>query len=589
MTFPFSTLPGIALYAGHAYNNPAALSFKTAGRWQSISSTEFLNSVRHAGEQLIQMGLEPGDRVGIVADPSPFWLIADLAALGAGGVTVPLFPNAAPEVLQHQIADSGMKYLFVGSEETEHLLRRLTGSDGPRILQILPREVQVVSRGEWAESAGPAAAEMFEWDRRAALLKPEHTATLIYTSGSTGMPKGVELTHGNIVSQVQNAPACFPLDSQKDSALSFLPLAHVFERMVVYYYLACGVSVAFAENSKAAGVNLREVHPTIVTVVPRFLEKVYERVTGLIEGASGVAHTLGKNALRRALEKSVDAAPTFKDRIFERFVYRRIRSQMGGSLRLVICGSAPLDAMLCRFFLNLGLPIYEGYGLSESSPVLSVNYPGHRKLGTVGPAFPEVEIRIAPDGEILARGPNIMKGYFGLPDETAKVIDSDGWLYTGDLGSLDSRRYLTVSGRKKELFKTANGKYVAPLPIEQALATHKLVESAIIIAEGRPFVSALIYPDFESLISLKQDLNAQEGGEGRESGSFLQSEAVRNRFERIVESVNAGLNSWEQIRKFHIIDTPPTIESGEITPTLKVRRYAVEAKYQHKIDSFYAS
>jgi long-chain acyl-CoA synthetase len=594
MTFPFSTLPGIALYAGQAYNNPSALCYKSEDDWHRISSEEFLNSVRHAGENLIRLGLQSGDRVGIVADPSPFWLMADLAALGGGAVTVPLFPNAAPEVLRHQIFDSGMKFLFVGSEEIQEILQPIVDSAGTKvkILLLSPRLVQIVSRPVWIENGSAEGAEipLLEWERRAAALKAENTATLIYTSGSTGMPKGVELTHGNIVSQVKTAHVCFPLDPVKDSALSFLPLAHVFERMVAYYYLASGITLAFAENSRQAGVNLREIRPTALTVVPRFLEKVYERITGLIDTSSGVTQKLGKSALRRALEKKLDAAPTWKDRVFERLVYRRIRAQMGGRLRLVISGSAPLAPVLCRFFVNLGVPVYEGYGLSESSPVLAVNYPGRRKIGTVGLPYPGIEIRIAPDGEILARGPNIMKGYYGLPEATAEVLDADGWLYTGDLGSLDAQGYLTVTGRKKELFKSANGKYVAPLPIEHALATHKLIESAIIIAEGRPFVSALIYPDFESLIALKQDLSAQyQGGENRETGSFLQSEPVQRRFEEIVRSVNSGLNSWEQVRKFHIIDSPPTIESGEITPTMKVRRYAVEAKYQRKIDAFYNS
>jgi long-chain acyl-CoA synthetase len=591
MNFPFSTLPGIVQYAGQAYGNPGALCYKNGGRWCRISSSELLNSVRHAGENLIEMGLQPGDRVGIVADPSPFWLMADLAALGAGAVTVPLFPNAAPEVLRHQISDSGMKFLFVGSEELQETLRPILGSLGSslKILLLSSKQVQIVSRQAWTESGGGTGGNVeplsLEWDRRAALLKPEDTATLIYTSGSTGMPKGVELTHGNIVSQVRSAPLCFPLDPLKDSALTFLPLAHVFERMVTYYYLASGISVAFAENSRLAGVNLREIRPTVLTAVPRFLEKVYQRIQGLVDETTGVRHRIGKAALRRAVEKPIGTPPTWKDKVFEALVYRRIRAQMGGRLRLVISGSAPLDSKLAMFLVNLGVPVYEGYGLSESSPVLAVNYPGHRKLGSVGPAFPGVELRLAPDGEILARGPNIMKGYYGLPAETAAVLDKDGWLSTGDLGSLDAQGFLSVTGRKKELFKSATGKYVAPLPIEQALATHKLIESAVIIAEGRPFVSALIYPDFDNLVALKQDLN----GENRETGSFLQSESVQRRFSEIVETVNRGLNSWEQVRKFHVMDTPPAIESGEMTPTLKLRRHAVEAKYRRKIESFYDS
>jgi long-chain acyl-CoA synthetase len=254
-------------------------------------------------------------------------------------------------------------------------------------------------------------------------------------------------------------------------------------------------------------------------------------------------------------------------------------------MRLVICGSAPLEPRLNIFFMNLGIQVYEGYGLTESSPVLAVNYPGHRKVGTVGPAFPGVELRIAPDGEILARGPNIMKGYFGRPEATHETLDNDGWLYTGDLGVLDSEGYLTVTGRKKELLKTANGKYVAPIPLERALASHELVDAAMIIADGRPYATALIFPDFDELLAMMEALGEEAASE--RGGAFLRSQRVRERYAEIVATVNEGTSSWERIMRFSLADAPPTIEGGELTPTLKLRRHAVLAKYAPKIEAMY--
>lgn len=589
MNHLFETLPGLAVYAGTAYRHAAALGYKRNGVWRGISSRVFLDSVRRAGECLIRAGLRPGDTVGIAAPSSPFWLMADFAALGAGAITVPLFPNAAPDVLRHQIRDSRMRFLFVGNSELRDLLRPLCPPGVERIFVLSPRMVQ----------AGPApsaryvaddpdrheAAPPGEWDVRAAAVRASDTATLIYTSGSTGDPKGVELTHGNIISQMRGAARRFPLDPDRDSALSFLPLAHIFERMVACYYLASGVSMHFAEDASAVGENLRELRPTLMTVVPRFLEKAHDRVTGTIRARRGPLGMLGRAALRRAGERDGDAPPAWKDRLFDRLVYARIREKMGGRLRLVISGSAPLDPDLGRFFLNTGLPVYEGYGLTEASPVLAANYPEHRKPGTVGPAFPGVELRIAPDGEVLARGNNVMKGYYELPELTRATVDADGWLHTGDLGTLDADGYLTITGRKKELFKTAGGKYVPPIPIERALCAHALVEAAVVVAEGRPYVTALIYPDFDALLALRREL--WSGPEEESHGAFLRSEAVRRHFAEIVESVNRKLSAWERIRHFALADAPPSIQTGEMTPTLKIRRHAVEERYKGKIDAMY--
>lgn len=582
MDFPFSTLPGLVQYAGKTHRNPAALAHRVDGTWRTFSSEFVLDGVRRAGAGLVAWGLRPGDRVGIAASPSPYWLMADWAALGAGAITVPVFPNAAPENMSHQIAESGMRVLFVDTDARREALRPACGG----IERVIVLRPEAGFQGDtWeklleeGESSGTWAAE---WERRGEAVRPEDTATLIYTSGSTGLPKGVELTHGNIVSQVQGARRLFPLDPNGDRALSFLPLAHIFERMVSCYYVASGVGVWIASDPKKAGEDAREVFPTIITLVPRFLEKIRTRVREQLEAAPALRRALGTAALDRAAEKPPEERRSLLDRAFDALVYRKVRGALGGKVRLAICGSAPLDPKLAGFFLNLGIPLYEGYGLTECSPVLATNYPGHRKLGTVGRAMPGVEVRISGEGEVLARGPNIMKGYYRHPGATRETIDADGWLHTGDLGRLEDG-WLTLTGRKKELFKTANGKYVAPVPIEQALAAHKPIDMALIIAEGRSFVTALVFPDFENLTEYKRSRGAGD----LDDVTFLRSPELLARIQGIVESVNARLSYWEKIRKFHVVETPLTIHGGDMTPTLKLRRQAVEARFKTEIEGMY--
>lgn len=611
MTFPFSTLSELALHVGTLHQNPSALVYKRRDRWRPIASDTFLASVRRAGECLMALGVKPGDRVGLSAESSPFWLMADLAILGAGGVTVPMFPNAARDTLRHQIADSGLRVLIVGSRELRETLRPLCGDVhilvlSPRLMTGERQEEAASGPGEGPElipAAGGVPVPPFDasdasdasawayagadrpdsWDARAHAVKPEDPATLIYTSGSTGHPKGVELTHANLLSQIQAARLRFPL-LPDDSALSFLPLTHVFERMVSYFYLASGVSLHFAEDPRSAGQDLREIRPTLLTVVPRFLEKAHDLIITNARKQGGLGGKFAQAALRRAGERTEESPVSWRDSLFDRLVYSPVRERMGGRLRLVICGSAALDPKLARFFINIGVDVYEGYGQTESAPVLTANHPGHRKLGTVGQAFPGVEIRLAPDGEVLARGPNVMRGYFGRPDATRETI-VDGWLHTGDLGRLDEEGYLTIIGRKKELFKTTTGKFVAPLPIEQAFAAHRLVDSAVVIAEGRPYVTAVIFPDFDELLAWRNELS--QAAAGSLTGSFLRSQPVLDRFTALVDAVNANLNSWEKVYRFALADAPPSIEGGELTPTLKLRRHIVEAKYAAKIDALY--
>ena len=421
-----------------------------------------------------------------------------------------------------------------------------------------------------------------EYMRLSEGINEQDTATLIYTSGSTGVPKGVELTHKNLVFQVGAAHKRFPLDPKTDSIVSCLPLAHVFERMVTYYYFFTGTSIYFAEEIKKVAECLRELHPTVVTMVPRLLEKVHAKMQANLELAQGFKKVIGTKAWNRAHSKVPGSKDSFMDRIYDALVYKKMRAALGGNLRITISGSAPLDPSLAAFLLNIGIPVYEGYGLTEASPVISCNFPGHRKLGTVGLAFPGVEIKIGDDGEILTRGPHVMKGYYNKPVETAEVIDKMGWLHTGDLGHLDPENFIKITGRKKELFKSANGKYVAPVPIEQAIAGNKLVDMVMVVAEGKPFTTCLIFPDFENIAVVKTEIGIQTGND-----VFLESPEAKAYIQKTLDEVNAKLNHWEQVQKFIIIKTPITVDSGQLTPTMKIRRHIVMEKYRAEIDSMY--
>ncbi len=585
MSGTFRTLPGLLKYVEANNTNPCALGFKRNGKWESLSTQEVGETVRHLSMGLVELGLKPKDKVGLVADPSPFWFMMDLAILGAGAVSVPMFSNISPDNLQFEIKDSGMRYLFLGSAAQYTAMKPFC--DQMEKLILLPDNVQdekSISYQALIELGKKhLATKTGDYLRLSEGINEQDTATLIYTSGSTGVPKGVELTHRNLVFQVGAANKRFPLDPSVDKILSCLPLAHVFERLVCYYYFSTGTSIYFAEEIKKVADNLRELNPTVISMVPRLLEKVHAKMQTNVETAKGLKKFLGAKAWQRAHEKVLGSKPNLSDKIFDALVYKKLRQALGGRLRIVISGSAPLDPIIGTFFMNVGIPVYEGYGLTEASPVIAANFPDHRKLGTVGLAFPGVEVKIADDGEILTRGPHVMKGYFNKPTETAEVIDKLGWLHTGDLGHFDTENYIKITGRKKELFKTANGKYVAPVPIEQAIAQCKLVDMVMVVAEGKPFTTALIFPDFENLKALKTEFASED----QNNEAFLSSSQVRDFIQKSLEEVNAKLNHWEQVQKFVIIKAPITVDSGQLTPTMKIRRHIVMEKYRAEIDSMY--
>lgn len=579
-----ATVPDLLQHALANYPSSGAFHYREGGYWRSLSTEAFCEQVRRMAMGLVRLGLQPGDAVGLLAPPSPSWLMADFAILSAGGVSVPLFTNLAPEHFVFEAKNAGMRFLLVVGAEAWataaqhlHLFERVIvrGVPGAKGRSVLDHHALGEAGDRQTESDPGQYARL----RRA--LAENAPATIIHTSGSTGMPKGVVLSHGNLVSQVRAANAVFPLDAAQDRAYSCLPLAHVFERMVVLHYIAQGVPLYFCDDIKKVGEQLREVRPTCVTMVPRLLEKVHGRIEKQVADSTGLRRRIGRWALD--LAGSPSAHHGWSVGVADALVYRKLRAALGGNLRYLVVGGAALSPPLERFLLNVGIPVYTGYGLTEASPVIAVNAPGQTRPGTVGRVFPGVELRLGPQGEILARGPGIMLRYHKDPQATAATIDGDGWLHTGDVGELDGDGYLTITGRIKEMFKTSNGKYVCPVPIEQELATHELVDMAMVIAEGRRFVSALLFLDPEALRRRKAQLGLADLGDD----AYLQRPEVAQELERHVASVNAHLNHWEQVRRWRAVTTVPSVEREELTPTMKLRRHIVQARWAELIEGMY--
>jgi long-chain acyl-CoA synthetase len=582
----FTTLPQMIQATMNQYHNATHLNHLYLGKWENISSGAFVDMVRRLSLGLSGLGLKKGEGVGILADPSPFWLMMDLAVMIAGGISVPMFPNISPANLEFEIGNSNMKFLYMAKDERWEAIRARMKSfnkiisqslefTGPNIVNF----VDILNQGDQISKKDP--------DRFTLLSNAVHEddiATIIYTSGSTGMPKGVEITHKNLVSQIQGSCDRFPLKPAEDTLLSCLPLAHIFERMVMYYYISTGCSIYFADDIKRVGDLLREIRPTVMTMVPRLLEKVYAKMFANARATRGLKGEIAKMALSRAARLPFEGRKRgLVDLIFDRLVYSKLRAAMGGRLRQVIVGGAPLSKEIGGFFLNVGVPLYEGYGQTEASPVIATNYPGHRRLGTVGPAFPAMDIRIAQDGEILARGPNIMRGYHHNEEATKAALDSEGWLHTGDRGELDQDGYLKITGRIKELFKTSSGKYVSPLPIEQALCRHEFVDMACVIAEGRNFVTCLLFPNFENLPNIK----AASGFGYLNDGEFLESDYIHQELSALLSAINKDLNHWEKVQKYRIIKKPVSPETDDLTPSFKLRRHIVAEHYASLIDDMY--
>ena len=571
------TISDLIAYQANNFKNPRALIFKEKNCIRAFSNQEFFEKIFYFACGLREIGFKKGQTFGNYSYQNPIWMIVDLGAILAGAITVPIFDNISNENLSYEINDAGIEFIF---------------TDNDRFL-IADRQLKIISYGFKSENTisfedlillgkTAAAQKKYDFESLRQEANSDDLATIIYTSGSTGTPKGVELTHANLISQVLATHEFFPLNEQ-DVALSFLPLAHIFERMVMMYYLTQGITIYFADDIKNLGSALRENQPTLMTTVPRMLEKVFSRINENLDTANFFKNHLGKIAVKRALNKDVNLAPNFCDKIFDVLVYKKFREALGGKMQMIICGGAALSEDLQRFYQNIGVNIFCGYGLTETSPVIAANCPKDHKIATVGKVFPGIEVKISGDGELLVAGPNVMRGYHNQIQKTAEIFDGK-WLKTGDRAKLDDEGFLTITGRKKELFKNANGKYVSPIAIEQQLMQKiGFLLGAVVIAEGRKFTSALLFPDFEILGKIKEKLGFSGSNE-----EFLKSQKLHDFVAAKIKEMNKNLNHWEEIQKFYIATRPISIESGDITPSMKLKRNVLEEKYKKEVDAFYA-
>ncbi len=572
-----------------------ALRAKIGGRWVEHSFAEFREAVEAVSRGLRGLGITPGSHIAILSANRPEWAISDYACLTAGCADVPIYPTLPARQVEYILNDSGAVAVFVS--DAEQLAKILEIRDRVSSLRHviafdpgLARE-GVLEYSKFAK-AGLAAGSTTEWEAQARTVKPDDLATLIYTSGTTGNPKGVMLTHGNLTENVVSGLMALDL-RDGDECLSFLPLSHVFERMAGHYcMLAAGVVINYAERIDTVSNDMLERRPTVMLAVPRLYEKIYARVVEA--GMSG--STLKRRVFswaKRTAERWVDLSlggqpvPTtlaLKRMVADRLVFAKLRARTGGRIRFFVSGGAPLSADIARFFHAAGLPILEGYGLTETSPVIAVNTFAHTRLGTVGQPIVGVEVKIAPDGEILCRGPNVMRGYYRMPEATAEVLEPDGWFHTGDIGELDVDGYLKITDRKKDLIVTSGGKNIAPQPIENLLKTNRFVMNAVMLGDGRRYPIMVVVPEFGALTAWA----AEVGIPTEDHDALIALPDVGDKMEGEVKKSLRELAQFEVPKKLLLVSEDFTVENGMMTPTLKVKRRAVEQRYAGQIEALYA-
>ena len=578
------------------HDRPVVMRAKRHSRWEPVSYAELLARVQATSLGLLSLGVKEGERVGILSESRPEWAIADFACLAARCADVPVYPTLPAGQITHVMRDSGAVALFVSTREQLAKIQEIR-NELPALRHVIAFNADAAGSGvlslQDVESRGSAsAADLAQWRERALAATPDDVATLIYTSGTTGDPKGVMLTHGNITSNVLGGLKRLPL-RDGDECLSFLPLSHIFERMAGHYTVFhAGTIINYATSIDTVAAELLEVRPTLVLSVPRLFEKIYARVVEAAAAGLPVKRAIFAWARRTGeawvdfslAGKPIPAWLAIKHRIADKLVFSKLRARVGGQLRFFVSGGAPLNPAIARFFFAAGMPVLEGYGLTETSPVIAVNGPGETRLGTVGRPIEHVEVRIAEDGEILTRGPHVMKGYFQQPEATAEVIDADGWFHTGDIGELDKDGYLRITDRKKDLIVTAGGKNIAPQPIENLARTSKFVASAVMIGDKRRFPAMIIVPNEANL---KAWAGHKQVGES-DYAALLRRPEVYAKMERELAKVFHDLAHYEVPKKFILLEKDFSIGSGELTPKMSVRRKAVEAANKDAIEALYS-
>jgi len=589
------TLCDLFYHSVQTYPKAEHLKYKKDGTWHALSSDQFRAAVEEVSMGLRALGVEKGDKVAILSENRPEWAIADFATLAIGAADATIYSTLTPAQVLYILNDSESKIVFVSNaaqaakvaevrSQARHL-RHVVRLDAAPIAGTLHLD-EVRAQGREALAGNKEAVH-----QSAAGIRPEDVATLIYTSGTTGDPKGVMLTHSNLVSNVLAAARVIAGFGPDDVYLSFLPLCHSFERTVHNFMIHAGVTIAYAESVEKVPENMGEIRPTVMGSVPRLYEKMYARVNEKVANDPPLrqkvfhwAIGVGRRMFRHQVERTKPGALLkLQFAIADALVFSKIKQRVGGRMRLFVSGGAPLAREIAEFFGAAGLVICEGYGLTETSPVITCNRPDRLRPGTVGLPLEGVEVKIAPDGEILARGPNIMKGYFKKPEATAEAIDKDGWFHTGDIGVIDPDGFLAITDRKKDILVTSGGKNIAPQPIENTIKTNKYFAEVVMIGNNRNFPAALVVPNFETLEKWAKEKGLAAGS--RED--LVKRPEVLAHYQQLVNDLTPDLAQFEKIKKITLIAREFTIEAGELTPTLKVKRRVVEEKYKEMIDRMY--
>lgn len=583
-----------------AKEKAALLNFKRDGQWLQMSSTELLEKVRLAAMGLYALGIGPGNHIGLLSENRVEWTIADLAIINCGAADVPIYPTQAPKQVAYILNDAGVEVLFISNQAQYDRVRDALNSC-PKLRVIISFDAvnapsgkvmrfdELLNWGTAAYDTDPHALETLQ-----GTVMPETLATLIYTSGTTGDPKGVMLSHSNLVANVLSTAQIMTVD-EDEPVLSFLPFSHIFERAVIYYYLFARAKVFYARSIDSVAEDLRDVKPHYLTSVPRLFEKIHARAMEKADEKGGliakIAHWSIEVGRQWAEIISNGGDPGFalnlKHKLADALFFSKWREAMGGGIRYFVSGGAALAPELAKTFYAAGMPILQGYGLTESSPGISSNSEAHNRLGSVGKAMPGVTIKIAEDGEILAAGPNIMQGYYNRPEETAETLETDAegrvWLRTGDIGELDKDGFLFITDRKKDLLKTSGGKYIAPQPIENAIKRSRFVNQVIVIGDQKKFPAVMIVPQMDALKAYAQQCGISVGT----TAELIAHPQIVSLIEDEVAKCTADLSQYEKIKAVLLLENELTVESGELTPTLKVKRRVVVEKHKKAIDRIY--
>ena len=565
----------------HHFPKEEFICGKVDGKWIKYSTLDFCDTVDALSCGLLAQGVGKGSRVAIMSSNRPEWNIGDYAIMQLGAYQIPLYPTLPEHDIQFIIEDAGITLVFAGDEANYKKLLAVN--------KLLAKPVQIytfntiagVPHWESLLQAGREHAVPLQTYRDA--VQPEDILTIIYTSGTTGRPKGVMLTHHNLVMNFKNSAVIFPKEAQR--ALSFLPLSHIFERMIVYLYAYMGVSVYYAQSMDSIVADMQEIRPDGFSTVPRLLEKVYDKIVEKGKSLKGLTRAIFFWSLQLAEKFDFDQGWWYRLQlgIARKLVFKKWQEALGGNIIVMVSGGAALNPRLARVFWAAGMPVFEGYGLTETSPVITVNRFGATMFGTVGLVIEGVEVKIAEDGEILTRGHHVMKGYYMRDDLTSESIDAEGWFHTGDIGELLEGGFLKITDRKKEIFKTAGGKYVAPQMLENKYKESPLIEQIMVVGENRKFPAALIVPAFEALKSWC----AKKGIAYTRPEEMIKNEQVIDKYSRIIATLGADFGKWEQVKRFALLANEFSIDGGELTPKLSLKRKVITEKNQQIIDKIY--